>query len=67
MNDMIAPKTRTLAGSLLSLCILLMIPSPNPAQGAPFAYITNFEGRSISVIDVATNTVVVTIDEVAPC
>jgi YVTN family beta-propeller protein len=40
--------------------------APNPAQAAPFAYITNFEGRSISVIDVATNSVVMTIDEVAP-
>jgi YVTN family beta-propeller protein len=35
--------------------------SARPAEAAPFAYVANFIGNTVSVIDTATNTVVATV------
>ena len=45
---------------LLGACVLLGM-SMTPAQGAGIAYITNSRGNTLSVINVATNTVLATV------
>jgi YVTN family beta-propeller protein len=42
---------------LLVLMLLIIIFTVN-VQGEPFAYIPNYESNTVSVIDIATNTVV---------
>jgi len=44
-----------------SLVILVMGIFSSPCWAQPFAYITNFQSRTVSVIDTATNTVAATI------
>ena len=44
------------------VCVLLVaLPTARPSAGAPFAYITNFDGGTVTVLDLATNGVVTTV------
>lgn len=47
-----------MTGAALALAIMLWV---IPAAAAPFAYVTNLSSNDVSVIDMATNTVVATI------
>ena len=46
---------------VLSLGLLGVILGSTPAEAQPFAYVTNFENNTVSVIATATNTVVATV------
>ncbi|PYN80408.1 MAG: hypothetical protein DMD97_03510, partial [Candidatus Rokuibacteriota bacterium] len=52
--------TKRLSGILVGLLALSLVAVP-AAIGAPFAYIANMGDRTVSVIDAATNTVIVTV------
>src|SRR5262249_11018448 len=43
---------------LSAVLVLFMAVSARPAEGAPFAYVTNENANTVSVIDTATNMVV---------
>jgi YVTN family beta-propeller protein len=62
-NNCIVRPSR-LARGLAALCAALMVAAglgARPAQAAPFAYVTNISGQTVSVIDTATNTVAATV------
>ena len=48
-------------GRCLRFFSVLLVVLAGTAHAAPFAYITNSNGNSVSVIDIATNTVVATV------
>ena len=53
------------AGGFMALFAIMLVMGlelmASPAEGAPFAYVTNHDSRTVSVIDTATNTVVATV------
>jgi DNA-binding beta-propeller fold protein YncE len=44
--------------ALSAVLVLFMAVSARPAEGAPFAYVTNRSDSTVSVIDTTTNAVV---------
>jgi YVTN family beta-propeller protein len=50
-----------LVSTLIALSMAAMTLGARPAGAAPFAYVTNFNSDTVSVISMATNTVVATI------
>ena len=48
-------------GGMAMAAALFALALSGPAQAAPFAYITNFSGNTVSVLDTASNTVLATV------
>ena len=52
---------RAIMNSLLAFVSVLLLAAASAVQAQPFAYITNQNSNNVSVIDIATNTVVATV------
>ena len=55
------PTRRATIKSLLAIVALSLLAAASAVQAQPFAYITNQNSNNVSVIDIATNTVVATV------
>ncbi|HWQ95286.1 MAG TPA: hypothetical protein VN418_07300, partial [Gammaproteobacteria bacterium] len=55
------PRLRSALGTLTTALLGLLLLTAPAAQAAPFAYITNQVSNNVSVIDIATDTVVATV------